>query len=207
MLEFAGQIFPHPGDIGAHSIVTVFAIFFFASFVLVPRTFLCLGAGAALGFSAVLVVLPSTILGGILAFLLARYVLSDRIRRYVFARPRWSFILETVDEEGWRLLALLRFASPIPNAVQNYVFAFTSIRLLPYVIISLVCSIPQLVLYVYLGSVSRTLFLNDDLSMLNRIWLIIGLLSLGLAAHLVFRERGRVILRRASTNSRGSEER
>ena len=206
MFEFVEQILPHPGDMGVHSIATVFAVFFFASFVFVPRTFLCLGAGWALGFSGVLVVLPSTTLGGILAFLLARYVLSDRIRRYVFARPRWSSILITIDDEGWKLLALLRFASPVPNAVQNYLFALTSIRLLPYAIITLACSIPQLVLYVYLGSSARTLIIKDDLSMLNRIWLVIGLFSLGLAVHLVFRAGGRTILRRASVSSSGSKE-
>ncbi|HEU0083172.1 MAG TPA: hypothetical protein VFQ87_09910, partial [Bradyrhizobium sp.] len=63
-------------------------VFFAASFVLVPRTFLCLGAGAGFGLGAVFVILPSTMLGGVLAFLLARHLFAERLRRHIDARPR-----------------------------------------------------------------------------------------------------------------------
>jgi uncharacterized membrane protein YdjX (TVP38/TMEM64 family) len=72
-----------------------------------------------------------------------------------------------VDEEGWRVVALLRFASPLPNAVQNYVFGLTRIGFLPFAITTFLFTIPQVMLYVYLGSTGRAL-LDENLSTLNR---------------------------------------
>ena len=66
-------------------------------------------------------------------------------------------IADAVDEEGWRIVALLRFASPTPSSVQNYVFGVTRIGFWPYTLASIVFVIPQTVFYVYLGSVGRSL--------------------------------------------------
>jgi uncharacterized membrane protein YdjX (TVP38/TMEM64 family) len=174
-------------DLGVNSSIMLSLIFFAASFVLIPRTFLCLGAGASFGLVAVLVILPSTMLGGILAFLLARYFFSERLHVYVDARPRLRRFATAVDEEGWRVVALLRFASPLPNAVQNYVFGLTRIGFLPFAITTFVFSIPQIMLYVYLGSAGRAVLLDESLSTLNRVLLGVGLVSMFVAALLVFR--------------------
>jgi uncharacterized membrane protein YdjX (TVP38/TMEM64 family) len=174
-------------DLGVNSSIMLSLIFFAASFVLIPRTFLCLGAGASFGLAAVLVILPSTMLGGILAFLSARYLFSERLRVYVDARPRLRGFATAVDEEGWRVVALLRFASPLPNAVQNYVFGLTRIGFLPFAVTTFVFSIPQIVLYVYLGSAGRAVLLDESLSTLNRVVLGAGLVSILVAALLIFR--------------------
>jgi uncharacterized membrane protein YdjX (TVP38/TMEM64 family) len=174
-------------DLGVNSSIMLSLIFFAASFVLIPRTFLCLGAGASFGLGAVLVILPSTMLGGILAFLSARYLFSERLHAYVDARPRLRRFATAVDEEGWRVVALLRFASPLPNAVQNYMFGLTRIGFWPFAITTFVFSIPQVLLYVYIGSAGRALLLDEGLSTLNRALLGVGLISIFVAALLVFR--------------------
>src|SRR3954467_6999252 len=94
----------HAADRGVSSYLMLGLVFFAASFVLIPRTFLCLGAGAGFGLGAVFVILPSTMLGGVLAFLLARYLFAERLRRYIEARPRLRSIANAVDEEGWRVV-------------------------------------------------------------------------------------------------------
>jgi uncharacterized membrane protein YdjX (TVP38/TMEM64 family) len=187
MVDAVMQWLPKGGDLSVYSSMMLSVIFFTASFVLIPRTFLCLGAGASFGLAAVLVILPSTMLGGILAFLAARYLFSERLHAYVDARPRLRRFAAAVDEEGWRVVALLRFASPLPNAVQNYVFGLTRIGFLPFAITTFVFSIPQVVLYVYLGSAGRAVLLDDGLSTLNRIVLCVGLVSILLAALLILR--------------------
>jgi uncharacterized membrane protein YdjX (TVP38/TMEM64 family) len=181
------QWLPAAGDLDVNSSMMLSLIFFAASFVLIPRTFLCLGAGASFGLGAVIVILPSTMLGGILAFLSARYFFSERVHAYVNARPRLRRFATAVDEEGWRVVALLRFASPMPNAVQNYVFGLTRIGFLPFAITTFAFSIPQVVLYVYLGSAGRAVLLDESLSPLNRVLLGMGLVSILVAALLVVR--------------------
>lgn len=187
MYDAVMQWLPEGGDLGVSSSIMLSLIFFAASFVLIPRTFLCLGAGASFGLAAVPVILPSTMLGGILAFLLARYCFSERLHVYIDARPRLRSFATAVDEEGWRVVALLRFASPVPNAVQNYVFGLTRIGFLPFAVTTFLFSIPQVVLYVYLGSAGRAVLLDDSLSTLNRVLLGIGLVSIFAAALLVVR--------------------
>jgi uncharacterized membrane protein YdjX (TVP38/TMEM64 family) len=125
--------------------------------------------------------------GGIMAFLLARYLFSERLQTYIDSRPRLRRIAVAVDEEGWRVVALLRFASPVPNAVQNYVFGLTRIGFLPFAVTTCVFTIPQVLLYVYLGSAGRAVLLDASLSMLNRVLLGIGLISVVVAALLVGR--------------------
>lgn len=187
MYDALTQWFPDGIELGVRSSLMLALIFFAASFVLIPRTFLCLGAGASFGLSAAFVIIPSTMLGGMLAFLLARYLLLERLRDYIDARPRLRRVAVAVDEEGWRVVALLRFASPVPNAVQNYVFGLTRIGFLPFAVTTFVFSIPQLLLYVYLGSVGRAVLLDENLSTLNRILLGAGLVSIVVAAVLVVR--------------------
>lgn len=96
-------------------------------------------------------------------------------------------VATAVDEEGWRVVALLRLASPVPNAVQNYVFGLTRIELLPFAVTTFFFTIPQVVLYVYLGSAGRAVLFDDSLSTLNRVLLSVGLISIIVAATLVVR--------------------
>ena len=179
--------FPEACDLGLGSSIMLSLIFFAASFVLIPRTFLCLGAGARFGLTAVLVILPSTTLGGIFAFLLARYLFTERLQAHLDSRPRLRKVAAAVDEEGWRVVALLRFASPVPNAVQNYLFGLTRISFWPFAVTTFVFTIPQITLYVYLGSAGRAILLDDSLSTLNRILLSGGLISIFIVAVLIVR--------------------
>jgi hypothetical protein len=84
-------------------------------------------------------------------------------------------------------VALLRLASPVPNAIQNYVFGLTRIGFLPFAVTTFVFSIPQIVLYVYLGSAGRAVLLDESLSTLNRVVLGTGLFSILVAVLLIVR--------------------
>ena len=187
MYDALTQWLPGGVELSVNSAILLSLIFLAASFVAIPRTFLCLGAGASFGLLAVLIILPSTVFGGILAFLLARHLFSVRLQTYIDACPHIRSIAAAVDEEGWRVVALLRFASPVPNAAQNYVFGLTRIGFLPFAITTFLFTIPQVMLYVYLGSTGRAVLLEENLSPLHRVLLGVGLISLVCAAMLVVR--------------------
>ena len=185
MIDALMHWFSTNGHLSIAAIAGLCLLFVTASFVPVPRTFLCLGVGAIFGWPAVFVILPSTICGGVLAFLAARYLLLARVRVFVASRERLFRIARAVDEEGWRLLALLQFASPVPNTVQNYLFAITSIRAMTFAIVSLVFSMPQIVLYVYIGKTGTTIFARNDLTMAEQGAMIAGGISAAIAFILV----------------------
>jgi uncharacterized membrane protein YdjX (TVP38/TMEM64 family) len=147
--------------------LAVVLIFVVAAFLFIPRTFLTIAVGGLYGFSALPLVMLGGTLGSILSFLLARHLFAERVQRWIGRHPRLRVIAAAVDAEGWRIVGLLRFASPTTNSVQNYVFAVTRIGFWPYALASFVFTIPPTALYVYLGAVGRSVLLDDASSPLS----------------------------------------
>ena len=179
----------------------VASLFAAAAFVFVPRTFLTLGVGGLYGLPAIPVIVLGATIGATLAFLIARYFLADRVQRWIDRHPSMRVIADAVDAEGWRIVALLRFASPTPSSVQNYVFGVTRIGFWPYTLASAVFVIPQTVFYVYLGSVGRSLLLGDIASPLGVLVTLVGVGCLAATALLVWR-KARASLRQAELRQR-----
>jgi uncharacterized membrane protein YdjX (TVP38/TMEM64 family) len=165
----AGQLFDWFrtwGDLTPTTGLALAAIFIVASLGL-PRVLLSISAGAAFGLGSLLIVQPSTTIGAVVAFLAARYLIADRVRRRIDTRPVLQAIAGAIDSEGWRIVALIRLASPVPSSLSNYVFGITRIGLAPYTIATLICTLPQNFLYIYLGATGRAMLLEETLSPLQ----------------------------------------
>ena len=171
-------------------------LFAVAAFVFVPRTFLTLGVGGLYGMSVVPVIMFGATLGSVLAFLAARYFAADHVQRWIDRHSSMRMIADAVDAEGWHIVALLRFASPTPSSVQNYVFGVTRIGFWPYILASIVFTIPQTFFYVYLGSIGRSLLLDDISSPLGAMIALAGALCLAGTGFLIWR-KARESLRQA----------
>ena len=70
--------------------------------------------------------------------------------------------MNAVNAEGWRIVALCRLASPIPSTIQNAIFGLTRIALWPYTWATFVFTIPQIILYVYLGAIGKAALLGES---------------------------------------------
>jgi uncharacterized membrane protein YdjX (TVP38/TMEM64 family) len=129
-----------------------------------------------------------------IGFLLARYLLAERLRRMIVHKPRLIAIMNAVNAEGWRIVALIRIASPIPSTVVNALFGLTRIGLLPYSLATFVFMIPQTFLYAYLGSVGKVALIDQNDSGLH-----LGIMAAGglafLAVVLLITRRMRASLR------------
>jgi uncharacterized membrane protein YdjX (TVP38/TMEM64 family) len=149
-------------------ILVLSAVFFVCAVIVpVPRTALCLGTGAIFGLSAIPVIVPSTTLGAVVAFLSARYLFAERLHRMVGRSPKLRIILNAIDAEGWRVVGLMRFAGPVPNFLQNLMFGLTRIGLWPFTAATFICTIPQICLYVYLGALGKEMLVAHTLSPLS----------------------------------------
>jgi uncharacterized membrane protein YdjX (TVP38/TMEM64 family) len=155
------------GEMSPSAAAVLALVFVAGGLVPVPRTFLSLAAGVVFGMSSIPVILPSTALGCLIAFLLARYLFAQRLWRALQQRPKLLAIMNAVDAEGWRIVALCRLASPIPSTVQNAMFGLTRIGLWPYFWATFVFTIPQTILYVYLGAIGKAALLNETGSGVN----------------------------------------
>jgi uncharacterized membrane protein YdjX (TVP38/TMEM64 family) len=163
------------------------AVFIVASFG-IPRVLLNIGAGAVFGPWSIFIIQPSGTIGAVLAFLAARYMMADRLRRRFEGKPVLQAITGAIDSEGWRIVALLRLASPIPGPVANYAFGLTRIGLWPYTLATFTCTLPLSVLQVYLGATGRAALVEDGWSPLKLVIMTAGLVSLAIVMLLVSRK-------------------
>lgn len=149
------------GELSLATAAAIALIFAVSAFGVFPRTVLAVGVGVVYGLAAIPIVLSGNTAGAVLAFLLARYLLADRLRRRLEHWPRLQAVANAVDSEGWRLVALLRFSAPIPNAALNYLFGLTRIPAWPYAAATFVFSLPQIALAVYVGRAGRAALLDS----------------------------------------------
>jgi uncharacterized membrane protein YdjX (TVP38/TMEM64 family) len=150
------------GEMNPAAVVVLTLVFVFGGLTPIPRTFLTLAAGIVYGMAAIPVIIPATTAGCLLVFLLVRYLFGDWVWRIVKRKPRVLAIMDAVNAEGWRIVGLCRLASPIPSMIQNMMFGLTRIDAWPFTWATFVFTIPQVILYVYLGSIGRAALLGES---------------------------------------------
>lgn len=179
-------------------ICTLFLVFAIAELFPLPRTPFCVAAGALYGMKALAIVMPATTLCYFLGFSISRYLFARRFLRYAHKRRILRAILEAVKREGWHIVALIRMASVVPTFLQNYVFGLTRIGLWPYLVASVLCTVPQVSLYIYAGHIGRTYLQHQEKS-----WLGVTLLAIAavciLAAVTLITRRVREVLKMQTT--------
>ncbi len=167
-------------------VFTAFAVLFLASgLVFVPRPVVCIAAGLIYGLSAFPLIVAASTLSAVVAFLMARYFFRDRVMRMVGERPRLRLLVQAVDAEGWRLLGLLRLASPVPGFISNYSFGVTGMGLWTYTLTTALGSAPQIFIFLYLGSIGKVAMTDDTVSTTRLAFAIAGFAGLALCAALV----------------------
>lgn len=155
-----------------------------------PGAVLGLAGGALFGpVWGVLWTLTGATLGASLAFLAARFVASD----WVAARAggRLKLLLDGVEAEGWRFVALTRLVPLFPFNLLNYALGLTRIRFPVYVLTTLVCMAPGTVAFTYLGYVGREAAAGGE-GLFRKALLALGLLAaVAFLPRLVRRLRGK----------------
>ena len=149
------------GELGPTSAAVLALVFVAGGVVPVPRTFLTLAAGVVYGMAAVPVIMPATTIGCLIAFFAARYLFAGPLWHALKDKPKPIAVMNAVEVEGWRIVALCRLASPIPSMVQSALFGLTRITVWPYTWATFIFTIPQIVLYVYLGAVGKAALLGE----------------------------------------------
>jgi uncharacterized membrane protein YdjX (TVP38/TMEM64 family) len=150
------------GELNAASGAVLALVFVVTAMLPIPRTFVTLAAGVVFGMTCVPIVMVSTTVGCVIAFLLSRYLFSAWVWRLIAGKPKIVAIMNAVAAEGWHICALCRLASPIPSSVQSATFGITRIGLWPYTWSTFVFTIPQILLYTYLGAVGKAALIGES---------------------------------------------
>jgi uncharacterized membrane protein YdjX (TVP38/TMEM64 family) len=134
----------------------LFAIVFVAGVVaLVPGSIFTIASGVAYGFWGVPLSIAAATTGATLAFLVGRHLARERVCAWVSRRPRLDAVVRAVNEEGWKVVGLLRLSPLVPFNVENYLFGVTHIPFRQYVAATLVGITPGTFLNVYVGTLGH----------------------------------------------------
>lgn len=151
--------------------VAVFAlVLFFATFLPMPDWPLPIVAGYVYGAWAFLLVYGGIALPSVIAFLAARYLVRDTMRKWIMNGAKFRAVDKAVAREGWQVVLLLRLSPIIPFNLQNYALGLTAVPFLPYLGATLVGIIPGIAIYVYFGIFGKGL--GQGGSMLD--WVLFG---------------------------------
>lgn len=138
--------------------VVVFAVAYVVfTVLLLPGSILTLGAGFLYGpLWGTLLVSPASVLGATLAFVLAKSWAREWVVARLAGSPRFTAVDHAIAERGWLTVFLLRLSPAFPFSLLNYALGLTRVRLGSYVSASFIGMLPGTFLYVYLGSLMRS---------------------------------------------------
>ncbi len=129
-------------------LVYALAVVFF-----VPGSALTIAGGVTFGLGlGTLTVFAGANVGAALAFLVARYVMRNRVEKLLSSRPALQAIDRAVETQGWRIVFLTRLSPVFPFNAQNYFYGLTGVTFYQYVAASLAGMLPGTILYVYIGA-------------------------------------------------------
>jgi uncharacterized membrane protein YdjX (TVP38/TMEM64 family) len=86
-------------------------------------------------------------LGATAAFLVGRYAARGMVEGLIKKNKALQKIDAGVERQGWRMLMITRLVPVFPFNAQNYVYGLTKIRLLTYVVLSLIFMAPGTAAY------------------------------------------------------------
>jgi len=154
--------------------------------ILAPTPIMKVTAGALFPYwLAVLINFTASIVGGLLAFLLGRWLFRDSIAKIVAGDNRLQKIEAAIGEEAMRISLLVRLSPLIPDEWLNYIMASGPVTIRVF-ILSTLSSIVYSLAYAYFGLAVGTIALSPDMmGGFQQSPLGIALLVLGIIATLI----------------------
>ena len=93
-------------------------------------------------------------MGAAFGFLLSRSLLRKDIAVHFRKHATFRAIDQAVEAEGWKIVILLRLC-PIPFGLANYLYGLTAVRFRPYLLATILGSLPSTLLLCQLGSAGK----------------------------------------------------
>ncbi|CCO25019.1 TVP38/TMEM64 family protein [Maridesulfovibrio hydrothermalis] len=122
-----------------------------------PLTLFTAVAGVLFGaIKGAAVCLISMAIGSSLSFFLGRFVFRDRILKKFGDDPNFKKIRMLSESHPVKVLALSRIVPVVPYSIANYLWSVTDVKYIPYLIMSIVCLIPETVFMTAGGHILST---------------------------------------------------
>ncbi|MDP7000817.1 MAG: VTT domain-containing protein [Candidatus Poseidoniaceae archaeon] len=130
--------------------------------LMVPSSFMKLVAGALFGFGGGLLAGWLGAMGGaIIAFLIARYFMADRVQSWSRKYPKIVALDRVAEHHGLTMTILIRFSLVIPYNMINWMLGPTKMKTRDYAIGNIATIVPT-ILYAWWGSQLANLIAVGD---------------------------------------------
>lgn len=138
------------GTLGPGLFVVLFVLMTLLFF---PASPLAIAAGFLYGpLTGTLATSFAGLISAVLAFLISRYLVRNRMQIWLARFPRAAAIDTAVSSDGFRVVFLLRLASILPFIPVSYLMGVARIRAGAYVLATWLGLLPGTFLYVFVGS-------------------------------------------------------
>ena len=148
-----------------------------AVLLLAPSELMWVAAGVVFDAWGAPLVVVSSLVASLVAFLLSRHALRPKVRLLLANRPLLRAIDAAIGSQSWQVAILLRLNALVPFNFQSYFFGATDIGLVPYTIGTLFGIMPFTTMYVYLGTVGRTIVIEERFGASNIALLLFSLVA------------------------------
>jgi uncharacterized membrane protein YdjX (TVP38/TMEM64 family)/rhodanese-related sulfurtransferase len=164
-------------------------LFALATVLFVPGALFALAGGALFGpLWGTVFNLTGATLGATAAFLVARYLAADRLRRRLGGTL--DRLVAGVEAEDWRFVAFVRLVPLFPFNLLNYALGLTRIPLARYVFASLVCMAPGALAFAWLGHAGRGALTGDDVAIRYGLIALAAIAAIAFLPRFILRLRG-----------------
>ena len=196
--DYLAELMRRIESAGAWGPLLLAVVYAVACVLLVPGSILTLGAGFLFGLVwGTVAVSVGSVVGATAAFLVGRTFLRGWVELQMADYPRFQAIDRAVGEQGFKIVLLVRLSPIFPFNLLNYAFGLTRVRLWQYIVASWIGMFPATVVYVYSGSVLKSLTEvaagSADRGTSQTAYLIAGLIATVLATVVIARVAGRAL--------------
>ncbi|MES2522053.1 MAG: VTT domain-containing protein [Gemmatimonadota bacterium] len=123
------------GSTGVWAPVVFIAVYVAVVVLMLPAFMVIIVGGAVFGFGkGVVLSMVGAMIGGTIAFLIARHFARDLVLRRIAAHPALASIDRVVGDSGMKIVFLLRLSQAVPYVLSNYALGVTRVRLLDFVV-------------------------------------------------------------------------
>jgi uncharacterized membrane protein YdjX (TVP38/TMEM64 family) len=153
--SLVGQVeqFGVPLFMGAYLVATLLPL---------PTWPLTVAAGVLFGpVRGVAIIAAVSLLGSVAAFGLSRYALRGPVRRAIDRRPRIRAVDRALRDGGWKAVALLQLSPLMPFGMQNYFLGASRVAWIPYLVGTVIGTLPSSAVYVLAGASGRRIAALD----------------------------------------------
>jgi uncharacterized membrane protein YdjX (TVP38/TMEM64 family) len=185
-------------ELGNLGFLVFAALFVLAVLIMAPASVLYMAAGLLYDlFWGFVISLVAASVGAVLQFLIARYLARDRVRRVVEERAEFEAVDRAVEEEGWKVVLLLRLAPLVPGNTQGWLFGATRVSVVQFAWPSVIGILPWALFFVGIGSAGAAFLYSGENPFGLWQWALLGagIVALGFIVWLVGR-RARAKLER-----------